>query len=117
MDTKQAIVVRTDLKMSPGKIATQAAHAAVSSALLAKSKKKSWFSKWSSEGQKKIVLKVKSLNELKELKKKASALGIPNELIRDAGFTEVVPGTITALGIGPAPDEKINKVVGSLPLL
>ena len=117
MNTKQAIVIRTDLKMSSGKIATQAAHAAVSSALVTKARKRSWFSKWSSEGQKNIVLKVKDLKTLKELKKKASSIGIPNELIRDAGFTEVLPGTITALGIGPAPEEKINKVVGSLPLL
>ncbi len=117
MNTKQAIIIRMDLKMSPGKIATQAAHAAVSSALAAKAKKKSWFSKWSSEGQKKIVLKVKDLKTLKALKKKASSLSIPNKLIRDAGFTEVLSGTVTALGIGPAPEEKINKVVGSLPLL
>lgn len=114
---KQAIIIRADLKISTGKIATQAAHAAVSSALLTKMKKRSWFHKWELLGQKKVVLKAKDLAELKKLKKKADSLKIPNVLIKDAGLTEVKPGTITALGIGPAPDEIINKVIGSLPLL
>lgn len=114
---KQAIVVRADLKLSDGKLAAQASHAAVSSALLSKTKKKIWFDSWFNAGQKKVVLKVKSLEELRLLKKKADSLGIPNSLITDAGFTELIPGTTTCLGIGPAPDEKIDKVVGSLPLL
>ncbi|MCD6575724.1 MAG: peptidyl-tRNA hydrolase [Nanoarchaeota archaeon] len=114
---KQAIVVRKDLNISVGKIATQVAHASLSAALIAKNKKRTWFKKWYDEGQKKIVLKVNDLDSLKKIKKKADSLGIPNQLIRDAGLTEVPPGTITALGLGPAPDEKINKLVGSLPLL
>ena len=115
--SKQAIVMRTDLELSSGKLAAQSSHAAVSSALLVKTKKKNWFNDWFESGQKKVVLKVKSLDELKQIKKRADSLGIPNALIRDAGFTEIVPGTITCIGIGPAPDDKIDKVVGSLPLL
>lgn len=114
---KQAIVVRNDLYLSTGKLAVQAAHASVSAALIAKTKKKEWFNEWFESGQKKVVLKVEDLKSLKELKKKADSLGIPNELIKDAGLTEIMPGTITCLGLGPAPEEKIDKVVGSLPLL
>jgi PTH2 family peptidyl-tRNA hydrolase len=114
---KQVIIVRNDLKLSPGKLAVQASHASVSAALLAQKKKKTWFNTWLSEGQKKVVVLAKNEKHLSELLAKAKKLGIPAELIRDAGFTELLPGTVTCLGIGPAPEEIVDKVSGSLPLL
>ena len=114
---KQVIAVRTDLKMGKGKLAVQVAHAAVSAAEVARSTKPEWFKRWMSSGQKKIVVKVKSLNELFELKQQAEELGIPTFLISDAGYTQLEPGTITCLGLGPAPSSVIDKVTGHLPLL
>ncbi|MGC8817007.1 MAG: peptidyl-tRNA hydrolase Pth2 [Candidatus Hadarchaeum sp.] len=114
---KQVIVVRTDLEMSPGKIAAQAAHGAVGAAEAARKKRRKWFYEWFSEGQKKVVVKVKNENELLELKKKADKLGLPNMLVVDAGLTELAPGTVTALGIGPAPNEELDQITGKLPLL
>ncbi len=114
---KQAIVVRTDLKMGKGKICSQVAHASLFSALKVKRKHPSWFRIWIISGGKKVVLKVKSLKELKEIKEKADELKIPNEIITDAGYTQIPPGSITALGIGPAPDEEIDKITGKLKLL
>ncbi len=111
---KQAIIIRTDLKLSKGKLAAQASHAAV--AALEKADKK-MAEGWKREGQKKVVLKVKNEAELVALKEKCSKLKINCSLIRDAGMTEVAPGTITALGIGPDKEEIINKVTGSLGLL
>ena len=110
---KQAIVIRENLGLSIGKTCAQAAHASLGSALEAK---KEWFEKWKSQGQKKIVLRA-DLKTIKELKKKASSAGIPNKIIRDAGLTEILPGTITGVGIGPAPEKQVDKLVGSLPLL
>ena len=109
---KQVIVVRTDLKLSKGKLAVQCSHASYSSA-----KKSKETSKWEMEGQKKIVLKAKNLDQLIELKEKCVELRLPHALISDAGLTEVKKGTITCLGIGPADEKKIDKVTGSLPLL
>ena len=111
---KQVIVVRSDLKMSKGKLAAQVSHAAVDASHNVDNKV---VSKWRSEGQKKVVLKAKNEEELLGLKEKCSKLKIKCSLIKDAGRTELDPGTITALGIGPDEEDRINKVTGSLKLL
>jgi PTH2 family peptidyl-tRNA hydrolase len=111
---KQAIIVREDLKLSKGKIAVQVAHAAIEAYERADEKIKE---AWRSEGQKKVVLKVSSLSELLELKAKAERLGFACALIADAGLTEVPPGTITALGIGPDKAERLDALTGNLKLL
>ena len=114
---KQAVVVRQDLKMSKGKTAAQVAHAAVSSFIVVVDKRPEWGAMWLKEGQKKVVLKVRSLEDLLEIKKKVDVEHIPNAIISDAGLTELEPGTVTCLGIGPAPNALIDKVTGGLKLV
>ncbi len=114
---KQVIVFRSDLEMSKGKIAAQAGHAAASAAEEAHKHFKQWWKAWLQEGQCKIAVKVESEKELLELEKQAKELALPCALIVDRGITEVPPGTITCLGIGPAPAKKIDKITGTLPLL
>lgn len=114
---KQVIVIRTDLKMSRGKIAVQVAHAAVSAAEEARKHAPSVWRDWLWEGQKKVVVKVASEAALLTLREKAERARLPFYLIRDRGLTEIPPGTITALGIGPAKTEVIDKITGDLPLL
>jgi PTH2 family peptidyl-tRNA hydrolase len=114
---KQVIVFRSDLKLSKGKLAAQAGHAAVSAAEKARKHHKKWWEAWLDEGQCKIVVKVKDEKKLRELEKQAMELGLPYTLIVDRGLTEVPPGTITCLGIGPAPSEKVDRITGGLPLL
>ena len=111
---KQVIVIREDLDMSIGKAAAQASHACHEAS---KKTNKKILEAWENEGQKKVVLAAKDLKELKELKKQADKLKLPNCLITDAGLTEIKSGTITALGIGPDKDDKIDKVTGHLKLL
>jgi PTH2 family peptidyl-tRNA hydrolase len=114
---KQVIIVRTDIKMSKGKIAVQVAHAAVTATDIARKEFVDWFKAWIREGQCKVALKVDSEDDLLALKEKAKTLKLPHALIVDRGLTEIPPGTTTCLGIGPAPLEVIDKLTGSLPLL
>lgn len=112
-----AIVVREDLKLSKGKLSAQVAHAAVSCAIKSEKNKNKYFSEWFSEGQKKVVLKIDDLDSLLKVFNEAKSVGLTTELIKDAGLTEIPPGTITVLGIGPAPEDEIDKIVGNLKLL
>lgn len=114
---KQVIVVRTDLNMSKGKLAVQVAHAAVFAAFEAYKKYTNWFNEWWNSGQKKVVLKASSGKELMELYEKAANSNLPAVVIADAGLTELPPGTITAVAIGPAPSEEIDKITGHLKTL
>ncbi len=114
---KQVIVFRTDLKMGKGKLAAQAGHAAVSAAEEARKKHRTWWEAWLFEGQRKIAVKVKDEKELSDLESSAKDLGLPNALIVDRGLTQIPEGTVTCLGIGPAPEGLVDKLTGKLPLL
>ena len=114
---KQAIVVRSDLGMGKGKLAAQAAHASLSAAEMTFNSRPSWYEDWKSEGQKKVVLKVGSESELDELYSMARHAKLPAALVVDRGLTQVEPGTVTCLGIGPGPDGEVDGITGKLKLL
>lgn len=111
---KQVIVVRKDLKWGKGKLGSHCAHASVGAV---RKTEEEIVRKWEEEGAKKIVLKVNNLKELKEIYKKVKDAKLPNFLVKDAGLTQLKAGTITALGIGPAEEKKIDKITGKLKLL
>ncbi|ADB58754.1 peptidyl-tRNA hydrolase Pth2 [Archaeoglobus profundus] len=113
-EIKQVIVVREDLKLSRGKLAVQVAHASI---IGYEKADRRIVEAWKMQGQKKIVLKVNSLEELMKIKEKAEKMGLPTGIVVDAGLTEIPPGTITAVVIGPDEAKKIDKVTGNLPLL
>ncbi len=110
---KQVIVIRSDLKMSKGKTAVQAAHASLCAAEKAN---KRVFSIWKREGQKKVVVQA-PLSKFNEIREKADKNKISFYVVADAGLTELSPGTVTAIAIGPDKEEKINKITGSLSLV
>lgn len=111
---KQVIVVRKDIRMGKGKLASQVAHASLHAFLISDEKIRK---KWISEGAKKVVLKVPDLSSLLKIYEKAKKAGLPVFLVRDAGKTQIKEGTITCLGIGPESEEKIDKITGKLKLL
>lgn len=71
---------------------------------------------WEAWGEKKVVVGVKSERELINLFESVRK-EIPCALIRDAGLTQIAPGTITTLGIGPWKDEIIDRFTGGLKLI
>ena len=114
MEYKQCLIIRSDLKLSTGKKAVQLAHAAVMAYERSDPvTKKRWFN----EGQKKIALRVNTLKDLYEIKFIAESQGFVTALIVDAGLTEVLPGTVTALGIGPAKEGELDRITSDLKLL
>jgi peptidyl-tRNA hydrolase, PTH2 family len=116
-EIKQVIVARTDLKMGKGKLAAQVAHASLGAAEEAMRRNEEWYDEWKTQGQAKVVVKGSSEAELREHFKRAKSMGLPASLIQDAGLTQLEPGTVTCLAIGPAPSVLVDKITGQLKLL
>ena len=111
---KQVILVRMDLKLSRGKMAAQVSHASVEALL--KSHKDD-ITEWRGQGMKKVILKVNDERELLDYKKMAEDAHLACALIIDAGRTELEPGTLTCLGIGPDKAEKVDAITGKLKMV
>ena len=103
--------------MGTGKKCAQSCHASVSSADIVRVKNKDAWKKWKNTGQKKVVLKVSSTDDLSEIIQKLGKAEIIYFLVKDAGLTQLSPGTTTALGIGPALSTTLDKITGELKLL
>lgn len=118
-NTKMVILIRTDTNMGKGKIASQAAHAAVSLYQLSIEGSNPYLKSWLRSGQPKIVLKVESNCEqtLQKVYNNAKNSSLTTCLIRDAGRTQINSGTITAVGIGPGKIEEIDKITSNFKLL
>lgn len=134
-EAKQVIIVRADLKMSTGKVAAQCAHASLkvfldisnntefpeyhsSPMLYVPYHKGSPMDTWLNGSFTKIVLKVNSEQELKDIYQRAQEAKLISCLIVDNGKTEFngVP-TATCVAIGPELSEEIDKITGHLELL
>ena len=110
---KQAIVARGDLGMGAGKLAAQVAHASLAAVERATEEA---VAEWKRGGGTKVVLRAADERTLFELKETAEAADLPVGLVRDAGRTQLEPGTVTALAVGPAGGDAVDAVTGDLPL-
>jgi peptidyl-tRNA hydrolase, PTH2 family len=127
---KQVIILRTDIGMTPGKAAAQAAHASISwliarmdiDRLTRKTVRGiAHFSEseltWINGAFTKIVLQVPNELQLRQYHRWADEAGLESHLIIDSGRTVFggVP-TATAVAIGPNYNERIDKVTSGLRL-
>jgi peptidyl-tRNA hydrolase, PTH2 family len=134
METKQVIVVRKDLNMRKGKIASQVAHASLAVILgiikegrIVYKYGMGWMENdhtykpvthWLNGSFTKICVYVNSEQELLDIFRKVHETKIPRNLIEDEGRTEFngIP-THTCLAIGPWTSSEIDKFTKHLPLL
>jgi len=122
MKVKQVIVVRKDLDLPRGMLCAQVAHASVKVFL----DRRDTFIKealiipltpamqaWVEGKFYKVVLQAKSREALHELHRQAQEAGLPCAVMEE----ELTAGDITALAIGPAENEEIDKITGKLQVL
>lgn len=127
---KQVIVIRKDLGMRKGKIASQAAHASMAAVLNGHAGIKHPESmdlvinmtpemkEWLTGIFTKICVAVNSEEELLDVYNKAKDAGLSCALIKDAGLTEFggIP-THTAVAVGPNKNIDVDKITSHLKLL
>lgn len=116
----------TDPRPPIGKMAAQSSHATLACyKVLARAAAKNGPSsaearlldRWERLGQAKIAVQIKGEDELKKLRAAARAQGVTAEVIADAGRTQIEAGSLTVLGVGPAPKSLVDKITGHLKLL
>ncbi|KAH3685204.1 hypothetical protein WICPIJ_003798 [Wickerhamomyces pijperi] len=120
-ETRLALVIRTDLKMTKGKVAAQCSHATLGAYRLmsmenSESENLPLLRRWERHGQAKITLQCKSKDDLDLLFAKAISLNVNAYMVRDAGRTQIEPGSITVLALGPAPKPVLDQITGDLKL-
>ncbi|XP_060527413.1 probable peptidyl-tRNA hydrolase 2 [Cylas formicarius] len=115
--SKMVFVVNMSLKMGVGKIAAQVGHACLGlyRQLLEQGLEDN-LNCWEEVGEKKIVLKGNDESHLIELLEKAAEEKIPAYLVKDAGHTQIAPGSVTVLSLF-GHEEKVDKITGKLGLL
>ncbi|GKT86994.1 peptidyl-tRNA hydrolase 2 [Colletotrichum tofieldiae] len=102
-ECKLVLVVRTDLGMTKAKDPSSPAA--------------NILKRWERLGQAKIAVQIKNQDEMLELMGKARSLGVTSEVIADAGRTQIEAGSLTVLGVGPAPRSLVDQITGHLKLL
>jgi PTH2 family peptidyl-tRNA hydrolase len=133
MTYKQVYIVRKDLNMRKGKIASQVGHACTNLFLSlfnveVEDDGESWYKPkasiskqllgWMNDNKKKITVSVDSEDALKEIHQTALDLGIPAVMVEDHGLTEFHGvHTLTVVGLGPWESEELDKLTGGLSLL
>ena len=109
--------IRSDLSMSSGKIAIQCAHAAVGLVKLHMAAESSWsrFEEYEAHNSPKIAVRIGSEKELDRVVEECK-YRLLSYVVRDAGRSEVEPGTPTVVAFGPTYRSKLPPFLKRLQL-
>ena len=117
VEHKLVCVVDASLKIGKGKIAAQVGHLCMDVALGLERNRPRILDVWTRRGQAKVVLKASDSEEMYRLIERAKEANLLTWSIRDAGRTQIPSGSMTVIGIGPAPVDQVDIVTGHLKLL
>jgi PTH2 family peptidyl-tRNA hydrolase len=119
-EPRLALLLRSDLGMSKGKLCAQAAHAAVSAfraASVGSDAQRAALRAWLRSGQAKVVLRVEGEAALAALQGAGRERGLPAVSVHDAGRTQVEAGSLTCVALGPGSGDDVAALTGHLKLL
>ena len=113
-------MVRTDLGMTPGKIASQAGHAYLGAFLRCQELNPQLLADYLQDFPgTKVCLSSKNLDAILRAQAEAEVSDIPCSLITDSGCSNFFNGQpiITAIGLGPANESQIKHITRRFQLL
>jgi peptidyl-tRNA hydrolase len=117
MTYKMLFIVNGSLSMSSGKMAAQVAHCAVDLFQQILDRRMMALNFWRISGQRKIVVRGDSAEELLDIEQRVSVnRSVVTSIIRDAGRTEISSGSITCLGLFGT-DNQLDPITGHLKLM
>lgn len=99
-DIITVFLINSDLKMGKGKICAQVGHAALS--LWLKNEKNPFLTLWEHQGRRTLAFSG-TLQQIRDAEKEGARAGFITTHIRDAGRTQIAPGSMTCVAIGPLP--------------
>lgn len=111
---KLAVVVRTDLGMTAGKLAAQVGHSV--QIVMAQRTRADLLKLWEDDGGMIVVLQVASESDLRALQQRAQRDKIVTSTVIDEGLTEVDSGVWTTLAVGPDEVSRVDGITGKLQL-
>ena len=97
-------LVRSDLKMSKGKTATQVGHAVQDLVLMCP---RHILNSYAKSGHTKVILKVSNPEEMERISEQCRLAHFAHHIVVDEGRTQIEPSSKTVLGIGPVGKEKL----------
>lgn len=116
-ELKMWLAVRQDINMSKGKLAAQAGHAYGDLYLAAALHIPEVFQTYRDHATPKITVKAKNAEAIQRIVVECASANICCETVRDAGRSELEPGTVTVAAFGPAYYDELPKFLQRLQVM